>query len=188
MKQEPETLTFKSAKAFDLWLASNYQHEPGVWVKVAKVSSGIPSITSDELVDVGLCWGWISGQRKSLNNSYYLQKYVPRRPRSIWSQVNVDKVETLTKAGKMQLPGIKQVKEAKVDGRWQAAYASQRNAVVPADLVQALAKNKAAADRFKLLNKTDRYAIIMKLEIQRNPEGRAALLNKLVLAMANQKS
>jgi uncharacterized protein YdeI (YjbR/CyaY-like superfamily) len=115
---------------------------------MAKKSSGIPSLTDDEAVDVGLCWGWISGQRRSHDGSYYLQKYVPRRPRSVWSQVNVEKVTLLIAAGRMRAPGLAEVAAAKSDGRWEAAYVSQRNATPPPDLVKALARNKAARDFF----------------------------------------
>ncbi len=104
----------------------------GVWLKIAKQGSGVPSLTSDEAVDVGLCYGWISGQRKSCDEIYYLQKYVPRRPRSRWSQVNVVKVGELTAAGRMRPSGVAEVEAAKSDGRWGAAYQSQRNATRPA--------------------------------------------------------
>ena len=101
-----------------------------MWLKIAKKNSGVPSLTDDEAVDVGLCYGWISGQRKSLDEVYYLQKYVPRRPRSRWSQVNVDKVAELAAAGRMRPSGWAEVEAAKADGRWDAAYASQRNATI----------------------------------------------------------
>jgi uncharacterized protein YdeI (YjbR/CyaY-like superfamily) len=120
------TITFTTADDFDVWLAANYTLTEGIWIQMAKVGSGIPSITSDEAVDVGLCWGWISGQRKALDEQYYLQKYVPRRKRSMWSQVNVAKVAKLTAAGKMQAPGLAEVAAAKADGRWEAAYSSRK--------------------------------------------------------------
>ena len=115
--------------------------QAGVWLKLAKANTGVPSMTSDEAVDVGLCYGWISGQRKGLDDVYYLQKYVPRRPRSRWSQVNVRKVEALTAAGRMRPSGIAEVEAAKADGRWDAAYESQKDATVPPDLAAALAAN-----------------------------------------------
>jgi uncharacterized protein YdeI (YjbR/CyaY-like superfamily) len=181
---EAPTIIFADAVAFDAWLADNYRQQAGVWMKMAKKGSGIPSITSDEAVDTGLCWGWISGVRKSLDETYYLQKYVPRRPRSVWSQVNVEKVEALTAAGKMRQPGIDEVEKAKADGRWQAAYMSQRNAVPPPDLVEALASNKAAHDHFYGLSKTERYMIILSLVKERTNESREARLTKLIVAMA----
>ena len=100
-----DTIFFPDADAFEAWLAENVDHQPGVWLKIAKKSSGIASLTDDEAVDIGLCFGWISGQRRSLDDTYYLQKYVPRRPRSRWSQVNVRKVEELTAAGRMRPSG-----------------------------------------------------------------------------------
>jgi len=115
---------FRDADEFDAWLTDHHDHRPGVWLKLAKVSSGIPSMTSDEAVDVGLCWGWISGQRRSLDETWYLQKYVPRRPRSNWSALNVRKVAELTAAGRMRPPGIAEVEAAQADGRWDAATGS----------------------------------------------------------------
>jgi uncharacterized protein YdeI (YjbR/CyaY-like superfamily) len=118
-----EVRRFRDAAELDAWLADHHGHQQGVWLELAKVSSGIASITSDEAVDVGLCWGWISGQRRSLDETWYLQKYVPRRPRSNWSALNVRKVGELTAAGRMRPPGLAEVEAAKADGRWDAALA-----------------------------------------------------------------
>ncbi len=120
-----EVRPFRDAEEFEAWLAEHHHEQSGVWLKLAKVSSGIPSLTADEAVDVGLCWGWISGQRRGLDQTWYLQKYVPRRPRSIWSQVNVAKVEALTAAGRMRPPGLAEVEAARADGRWGAAYSGR---------------------------------------------------------------
>ena len=108
-----EIRPFRDADEFDAWLSEHHDHQPGVWLKLAKKSSGIPSLTDDEAVDIGLCWGWISGQRRGLDETHYLQKYVPRRPRSRWSQVNVRKVAELTAAGRMRPPGIAEVEAAR---------------------------------------------------------------------------
>src|SRR6185312_16367770 len=145
----------------------------GVWRKIAKKASGVASLTDDEAVDIGLCYGWISGQRKSLDEVYYLQKYVRRRPRSRWSQVNVRKVEKLIAAGRMRPPGLAEVEAAKADGRWDAAYESQKEATAPSDLVAALAANQAAASTFESLSKTDRYAVILDVVTARSPATRA---------------
>ena len=185
-KPEPDTadtIFFPDAGAFETWLAENVDHQPGVWLKIAKKSSGIPSLTDDEAVDVGLCFGWISGQRRSLDDVYYLQKYVPRRPRSRWSQVNVRKVEELTAAGRMRPSGQAQVEAAKADGRWDAAYASQKNAAVPPDLAAALAASPRAAAAFEALGKTDRFAVILDLVTARVPATRAAHLRKAIAAL-----
>jgi uncharacterized protein YdeI (YjbR/CyaY-like superfamily) len=121
-----EERPFRDAAEFDAWLAERHDHQPGVWLKLAKRSSGIPSMTSDEAVDVGLCWGWISGQRRGLDDTWYLQKYVPRRPHSNWSALNVRKVGELRAAGRMRGPGLAEVEAALADGRWAAAQTSGR--------------------------------------------------------------
>jgi uncharacterized protein YdeI (YjbR/CyaY-like superfamily) len=156
----------------------------GVWLKIAKKGTGLQSLTDDEAVDVGLCHGWISGQRRSLDEVHYLQKYVPRRPGSRWSQVNVAKVKALTAAGRMRPRGLAEVAAAKADGRWAAAYQSQRNATVPSDLAGALKRNPRAARAFAALGKTERYAVILKVMTARSPQTRAAQVHKAVAALA----
>jgi uncharacterized protein YdeI (YjbR/CyaY-like superfamily) len=113
-----EVIAFRDAAEFETWLDAHVDHGAGVWLKIAKKGSGIPSLTADEAVDAGLCYGWISGQRRSQDEVFYLQKYVPRRPRSHWSQVNVARVEELTAAGRMRPSGLAEVEAAKADGRW----------------------------------------------------------------------
>jgi uncharacterized protein YdeI (YjbR/CyaY-like superfamily) len=174
---------FGDAAEFESWLDDHVDEQAGVWLKIAKKSSGIPSLTDDEAVDVGLCYGWISGQRRSLDAEYYLQKYVPRRPRSQWSQVNVRKVEQLTAAGRMRPSGLAEVEAAKADGRWAAAYESQQDATVPSDLAVALRENRQAAQAFESLSKTDRYAVILDLVTTRTTETRSAHLRKAVAAL-----
>jgi uncharacterized protein YdeI (YjbR/CyaY-like superfamily) len=117
-----EELTFADAAEFDAWLAANHTRHEGIWIRMAKKGTGVPSVTSDEAVDVGLCWGWISSHRKGLDETYFLQKYTPRRPRSRWSKVNVAKVAVLTQAQRMRPPGQVEVDAARADGRWDAAY------------------------------------------------------------------
>jgi uncharacterized protein YdeI (YjbR/CyaY-like superfamily) len=137
----------------------------------------------DEAVDLGLCYGWISGQRKSYDEVYYLQKYVPRRPRSRWSQVNVAKVEELIAAGRMRPSGLAEVEAAKADGRWGAAYESQRNATVPPDLAAALAAKPQAAQAFDALSRTQQYAVILKLVTARTATARVAQLRKAMTTL-----
>ena len=178
-----DPIGFRDAAEFESWLAEHVDHSAGVWLKIAKKGSGIASLTEDEAVDVGLCYGWISGQRKGLDETYYLQKYVPRRPRSRWSQVNVRKVEELMAAGRMRPPGLAEVAAAKADGRWDAAYASQKEATVPPDLADALAASPQAASAFESLNKTERYAVILDIVTARNPETRTTHLRKAIAAL-----
>jgi uncharacterized protein YdeI (YjbR/CyaY-like superfamily) len=116
-----DIITCEDAAAWDAWLATNHGLHQGVWLKIAKLYSGVASVTNDEAVDVGLCWGWISGHRKALDETYFLQRYSPRRPHSNWSAVNVTKVETLIAAGRMRPPGLVEVEAAKTDGRWERA-------------------------------------------------------------------
>jgi len=178
-------IAFRDAAAFAAWLDGHVDLQAGVWLKLAKKGSGVPSLTDDEAVDLGLCYGWISGQRRSCDQIYYLQKYVPRRPRSRWSRINVEKVEALTAAGRMRPSGLAEVEAARADGRWAAAYQSQRDATVPADLAAALTARPRAARAFEALGKTRQYALILKLETARTAETRAARLRKVMASLGD---
>jgi uncharacterized protein YdeI (YjbR/CyaY-like superfamily) len=173
---EAVVIAFRDAAEFEAWLDEHVDLGVGVWLKIAKKGSGVPSLTADEAVDVGLCYGWISGQRKPSDEACYLQKYVPRRPRSRWSQVNVARVQELVAAGRMRPSGLAEVEAAKADGRWAAAYQSQRNATVPPDLAAALAASPRAARAFDALSKTRRYAMILKVVTAHTAEARGARL------------
>ncbi|MEU9254980.1 YdeI/OmpD-associated family protein [Streptomyces sp. NPDC048270] len=183
-----EIIAFPDAGAFEGWLAAHHTRHEGVWIKVAKKKSGIPSVTDDELVDTGLCYGWISGQRRSLDAAHYLQKYVPRRPRSLWSQVNVDKVAVLTATGRMREPGLAEVRRAQADGRWAGAYASQKTAAVPPDLAEALDADPAARAAFETLDRTGRYLVALPLLQALTPEARQARLERAVHMLATGES
>jgi uncharacterized protein YdeI (YjbR/CyaY-like superfamily) len=176
-------IAFRNAAEFESWLDAHVDLQVGVWLKIAKKGSGVASLTDDEAVDLGLCYGWISGQRKSYDDVYYLQKYVPRRPRSRWSQVNVAKVEDLIAARRIRASGMAEVEAAKADGRWAAAYVSQRNATVPPDLADALAASPQAARAFEALSKTEQYAVILKLVTARTATARAAELLKAMTGL-----
>jgi len=178
-----EVIAFRDAAEFETWLTDNVDRSAGVWLKIAKKGSGIASMTGDEAVDIGLCYGWISGQRKSLDERYYLQKYVPRRPKSRWSQVNVRKVEELTAAGRMRPSGLAEVEAAKADGRWDAAYEPQREATVPPDLAAALAASPLAARAFAALSRTSQYAVILDAVTGRTPRTRATHISKAIAAL-----
>ena len=175
-----EVRPFRDADEFDAWLTDHHDHQPGVWLQLAKATSGVASMTADEAVDVGLCWGWISGQRRGLDETWYLQKYVPRRPRSRWSQVNVRKVEELTATGRMRAPGQAEVDAAKEDGRWDAAYVSQKEFTVPDDLRAALDAAPAAAAAYDALGRTEQYAVVLDLVTARDDRTRAARLTRAV--------
>jgi uncharacterized protein YdeI (YjbR/CyaY-like superfamily) len=180
---DAKVIAFRDAAEFEAWLAEHVNHTAGVWLKIAKKGSGIASLTDDEAVDVGLCYGWISGQRKGFDELYYLQKYVPRRPGSRWSQVNVRKVEALIAEGRMRSSGLAEVAAAKTDGRWAAAYESQREATAPPDLAAALTASPRAASGFEALSKTDRYAVILDIVTARDPTTRTAHVRKAIAAL-----
>src|SRR5260221_990828 len=139
-----EVLHFGDARIWEAWLATHHQKQDGIWVKIAKKSSGIPSVSHMESLDVALCYGWIDGQGKPYDEVYYLQKFTPRRPKSTWSEVNVNKVEPLIEAGRMRQPGLKQLESANADGRLNLAYESHNNATVPPDFTAALDQNQRA--------------------------------------------
>ncbi|MFJ7586584.1 YdeI family protein [Streptomyces sp. NPDC097617] len=179
-----EIIGFVDAEAFERWLAEHHTRQEGVWIKLAKKKSGIASVTDGELVDIGLCYGWISGQRRALDERYYLQKYVPRRPKSLWSQVNVDKVAELTAAGRMREPGLAEVRRAQADGRWTHAYESQKTAEVPPDLAAAFATHPEARKAFEELDRTGRYLVILPLLQALTPETRQVRLDRAVRLLA----
>jgi uncharacterized protein YdeI (YjbR/CyaY-like superfamily) len=180
---EAAVIAFRDAAAFEAWLDTHVDLRAGVWLKIAKKGSGLPSLTDGEAVDLGLCYGWISGQRRALDEVHYLQKYVPRRPRSRWSRVNVARVEELVAAGRMRPAGLAEVEAAKADGRWAAAYEPQRSATVPPDLAAALAASPRATRAFDALNRTQRYAVILKVVTARTATARAAQLRRAMAAL-----
>jgi uncharacterized protein YdeI (YjbR/CyaY-like superfamily) len=179
-----EVLDFADAAGWESWLAAQHEARAEAWLRIAKRHSGIVSITTAEALDVALCFGWIDGQRRGLDDSSFLQRYCPRRPRSSWSKVNVAKIEALSAAGRMRPAGLAEVAAAKADGRWEAAYESQRMAVVPPDLAAALAADARAGAAFEQLGKSDRYQMILPLLKARTPETRAKILARAVARLA----
>ncbi|MEV0127281.1 YdeI/OmpD-associated family protein [Dactylosporangium sp. NPDC050688] len=175
-----EPVLFADEAAFEAWLAEHHATAAEVWILVGKKGSGVQSLSVREALDVALCFGWIDGQRKGLDERHFLQRYVPRRPRSTWSQVNVAKVEALTAAGRMRPAGLAEVARAQADGRWAAAYPSQRTATVPPDLAEALAADDRARAAFDALPGTERYLLILQLLKLRTEAGRAARVRAIV--------
>ncbi|OEV30844.1 OmdA domain containing protein [Streptomyces nanshensis] len=168
---------------FEAWIAAHHAEQRGVWVKMAKKNSGVASVTDDQALDVVLCYGWINGQRKRYDDTYYLQKFTPRRRGSTWSQVNIRKVEALVAAGRMKEPGLAEVAAARADGRWDAAYPSQKEAVVPDDLAAALERSAPARSFFDRLGKSDRYIVILRLMTAKNDVSRAERLRRMIASM-----
>ena len=170
---ELPTLPFESKKKFAEWLAKQHDKSAGVWMKLAKKATGIPSVTYAEALDVALCYGWIDGQRNSFDENYFIQKFTPRRPKSIWSKINTEKVERLIESGEMKPSGLKAIEAAKQDGRWDAAYASQKNISVPDDFKSALSKNGKAKTFFESLTGAKRYSFLFRIETAKKAETRA---------------
>lgn len=175
-----EILTFEGAAQWEAWLDSHYQEPGGAWLKIGKKGSARKLITITEAAEVAMCYGWIDSIRKSFDDDCFLQKYSPRRPNGSWSRVNVERAEALIASGRMRAPGHAEINAAKADGRWEAAYESQRNTAVPADLAAALEADDPAREVFDKLGKTDRYLLILPLLKARTPIARAARLQKLM--------
>lgn len=170
---------FPDAEAFDTWLGRHHDREPEVWIRIYKVKSGTPSITPKEAIDVVLCWGWIDGIRKGLDEVSFLQRYTPRGKKSVWSQINVDNVERLIAEGRMTDHGLKQVEAAKADGRWAQAYRI-KGSTVPDDLRAAIDAVPEARAMFDTLTAQNRFALIFRTEGMKTPEGRARKIAQFV--------
>jgi uncharacterized protein YdeI (YjbR/CyaY-like superfamily) len=187
MKQDLSVIAFSSREEFAQWLEAEHDKVPGIWMKIAKKASGIPTIGFEEAIEVALCYGWIDGQRDKLDDDYYLQRFTPRRPKSNWSSINCRRIAKLSEAGEMRPAGLAQVESAKADGRWQAAYDGQKTAKVPEDLQEALAANPAAAAFFATLDSRNRYSIIYRIGDAKKPETRAARIVKYVTMLNENK-
>ncbi len=180
--------SFRSEAAFEKWMAANHAREDELWLKVHKKDSGLPSVTVAQALDVALCFGWIDGIRKSFDDQSFLQRYTPRRARSVWSQINRDHVARLTRAGRMTEHGQKQVDAAKADGRWDAAYAPIRSAstsTVPADLRAAIDANPRALKTFARLGRVNLFALAFRTNNMKTPAGRAKKIASLVTMLAH---
>ena len=173
-------LPFENKKKWADWLAKQHDKSTGLWLKLSKKSSGIASVTYEEALDVALCYGWIDGQKGSFDAQYWLQKFTPRGPRSIWSKINTEKAEKLIKSGDMKPAGLKAIELAKQDGRWDAAYASQKNISLPEDFQAALNKNKKAKAFFAALNSVNRYAILFRIQTAKKAETRAKHIQQFI--------
>jgi uncharacterized protein YdeI (YjbR/CyaY-like superfamily) len=179
---------FDTPAALERWLKKHGAKTPVLWIKIAKKKSGLRSITWSEAVDVALCYGWIDGQSKSLDETYVLQRLTPRGKRSKWSKLNRERVRRLIQAGRMQAAGLAEVARAKADGRWDAAYDSPSTAVVPEDLANALANSKKAKAFFESLAGANRYAILHRIHDAKKPETRARRIEKFVQMMLDGKT
>ncbi|QBD81416.1 hypothetical protein EPA93_37765 [Ktedonosporobacter rubrisoli] len=187
IKDNLPIILFATQAEWEAWLKEHHAEAKGIWLKFAKKASQIASINYAQALEEALCYGWIDGQKASFDEQHWLLKFTPRRPKSIWSQINREKALALIEAGKMQPAGLQQIERAKADGRWDAAYASQKNSDIPADLQSELAKNPQALAFFNTLNSQNRYAIIFRLQTAKKAETRAARLQKFVEMLSRQE-
>jgi len=180
----PEKIrTFRTELAFEKWLSRNHGREMELWLRIFKKNSGVPSITAPQALDVVLCWGWIDGIRKAFDERSFLQRYTPRRPRSIWSQINREHVARLTAAGRMTPAGQRHVDAAKADGRWAAAYAPIRSAsqdTIPDDLRAAIDASPRARQTLQTLGRMNLFALAFRTNNMKTPAGRARKIAALV--------
>jgi uncharacterized protein YdeI (YjbR/CyaY-like superfamily) len=181
-------IAFRSQQAFDAWLAEQPADCRGLWLKIAKKSSGIASVSRAEAVDAALCHGWIDGQLDSFDGDYWLIRFTPRRSTSIWSEKNRARALELAALGRMRPAGLSEVERAKRDGRWDKAYAAQSAAQVPDDLGRALSKSKKAKAFFETLDSRNRYAILYRVHNAKKPETRSARIEKFLAMLIEGKT
>ena len=180
-------LLFQRPKDWAAWLDKNQATASGLWLRLAKKASGIKSVTYDEAVEVALCYGWIDGQKKSYDESSWLQKFTPRGAKSIWSKINREKAQRLIESGQMKAAGLQAIERAQQDGRWEAAYDSPSKAVVPEDFQAALERNTQAQAFFVTLNKANRYAILFRIQTAKQAETRAKRIEQFINMLAKQE-
>ncbi len=178
---------FTTPAEWDAWLAAHHAQSPGIWLLIAKKNAKNPLLTIGEALDVALCYGWIDSQRKGFDAHAYLQRYSPRRGKSPWSRLNVDRVAALTEAGRMRAAGLAEVAAAKADGRWAVAYQPQRHAGLPEDLGAALSTNAKAAAAFAALDRTGQYALILPLLKATTPKIRLARVEKAIARLSGDE-
>ena len=170
---------FKTEAAWEKWLAANSEAS-GVWLKIAKKDTGATSVSYSQALDVALCHGWIDGLKRSCDAQYFLQRFTPRKAKSLWSKLNIARVEKLVGAGRMHAAGAREVDAAKADGRWAAAYEAASAMEVPPELAGALAKNAKARRAFEALDRASRYAFCWRVHTAKKPETKAARVEKFI--------
>lgn len=188
MPDDKSVESFVDAAAFDAWLAANNADHPGVWMRISKKGAAEPSVSYQEALDVALAWGWIDGQKRPIDEHYWLQAFTQRRPQSVWSKRNVDKVTAMIEAGTIRPAGQAQVDAAKADGRWDRAYEGSASAKESPEFLEALAKNPAAKKFYATLNSTNRYALYFRVQSAKKEETRAARIAAFVEMLAEGKT
>ncbi|MBI5959105.1 MAG: YdeI/OmpD-associated family protein [Chloroflexi bacterium] len=181
-------MLFESMELWEQWLEGHHTETTGVWLQIAKKDTGKSSVSYAEALTVALCFGWVDGQKQKFDEQYFLQRFTPRRAKSPWSKINRDKATELIAQGKMRPAGLREVEAAQRDGRWDAAYESQRNVTVPDDLQAALDANPAAKTFFEQLDRLNRYAILYPVITAIKPETRQKRIEKFIAMLAEKKT
>ncbi|HJP84855.1 MAG TPA: YdeI/OmpD-associated family protein [Gemmatimonadaceae bacterium] len=171
---------FKTQQDFERWLEKNYQKPEGVWIRFARKSSGIKSISHPEALDTALCFGWIDALRRPESDTTYLQRFVPRRAKSLWSQINRAKALSLIESGRMRPSGHAEIERARNDGRWEAAYPSPANAEMSPEFARELDRHPKAKAFFQTVSRVNRYAVLWRLATAKTPEKRDRLTRKFI--------
>ncbi|MGG6463570.1 YdeI/OmpD-associated family protein [Solilutibacter silvestris] len=180
-------LTFTNQAEWESWLELNGGTTAGVWLRLAKKTAAQQTVTYSEAIESALCYGWIDGQKQAEDEHYWLQRFTPRKPKSIWSKINKEKAETLISAGRIKSPGMREIDRAKQDGRWAAAYSSASTSTIPDDLQKALDANKNASAFFATLNSANRYAVLFRIQNVKKAETRAKKIAQFVEMLANHE-
>jgi len=181
---QPDARRFATQRAFETWLRRNHALSDDVWLLIAKPGADKPTVTYRQAVEVALCYGWIDGQKKSIDAHHWLQRFTPRRVRSLWSKANRAKAEALIQSGRVQPSGMAEIDRAKSEGRWEAAYEGARTAVVPSDLQAALDAEPDASAFFAGLDRANRYAVLWRVQTATRPETRTKRIKALVSMLA----
>lgn len=180
-------LSFETQSEWEKWLAQNHGLTTGIWLRIFKKASKVKTIVYAEALEEALCYGWIDGQLKPYDEQSYLQRFTPRRPRSIWSKRNIENITRLEENGKLKPSGLKEIEAAKADGRWAAAYDSPSEMKIPDDFMTELSKNKEALTFFESLTKTNKYAIGWRLQTAKKPETREKRMKQILEMMAKKE-
>ncbi|MBV8550553.1 MAG: YdeI/OmpD-associated family protein [Acidobacteriaceae bacterium] len=180
MPDAPPAHLFKSRKAWAAWLEKNHRTSCGLWLRLTKKGAGLVSVTYAEAVEVALCYGWIDGQKRGESDQAWLQRFVPRSEKSIWSKINREKAASLIEEGRMKAAGLEAVERAQKDGRWQAAYDSPSRATVPGDLQAALNDHPKAKAFFHALDSANRYAILFRIQTVKKAETRVRRIRQFI--------
>ena len=188
MTADSDQMLFPSQAAFAQWLAEHFDKSGGVWLQHAKKGAPVPSVTYQEALEVALCFGWIDGQKRSLDATHFLQHWTRRRARSLWSKVNREKVLRYIEEGKMQPAGLAEIERAKLDGRWDAAYDSSSTATVPPELLAAFDDHPGAAEFFATLKAQNRYAVLFRLQTAKKPETRVRKAQQYAAMLAQHQT